>query len=108
MKSTTRTVASGMLVLSLMHTSLASVPMNGTGRIDAVSDEMAQALEIGGVANSQVGQIVANVNDVVGGQSELDSGCWTCFAVSFVLLTLLPPAGLAAGIGCTVACFDVF
>ena len=107
MKSTTRTIASGMLVLSLMHTTLASVPMSGTDQ-SAVSDEMVQALEIGGVANSQDGQNVAHANDVVGGQAELDAGCWTCFFLSVAFLPLVPPAALTLGLGCAIGCFDVF
>lgn len=108
MKSTTRTIAGGMLVLSLMHTTLASVPMNGTGQIEPASLEMLQAVEADGVLNGQDGQSVANMNDVVGGQAELSFRCWVCFGTAFVILPLVPPAGFAVGLGCALTCFNVF
>lgn len=107
MKSTTRTIASGMLVLSLMHTTLASVPMTGTGQIESASLAVVQAADADGVVNGQNGQNVANVNDVVGGQSKLDAGCWTCFFFSVAFLPLVPPAALTLGLGCAIGCFDV-
>lgn len=108
MKSTTRTIASGMLVLSLMHTTLASVPMSGTDQIESASLEVVQAVEADGVVNGHDGQNVANVNDVVGGQWKLDRGCSICLFGSVMLVLLLPPAGIAFGTGCAIACLGVF
>ncbi len=108
MKSTTRMITSGMLVLSLMQTTLASVPVNGTGQIELASLDVVRALESDGVVNGHDREVAMNVNAVVGGQLELDSGCWTCFGISVFLLALIPPMGFAVGLGCTVACVDVF
>lgn len=108
MKSTTRIVAGGMLVLSLMHTTLASVPMNEASQIETASLEVVQAVEADGVLNGQDRQSVANKNDVVGGQAELSFRCWVCFATAFVILPLVPPAGFAVGLGCALTCFNVF
>ena len=108
MKSTTRMITSGMLVLSLMQTTLASVPVNGAGQIELASLDVVRALESDGVVNGHDREVAINMNAVVGGQLELDSGCWTCFGISVFLLALIPPMGLATGFGCAVACLDVF
>ncbi len=110
MKSTTRTIAGGMLVLSLMHTTLASVPMNGTGQIEPASLEVVlQAVEADGVVNGQNGQSVANVNDVVGGQWQSKwFACGVCIFGSAVALVVVPPAGFISSIGCVLLCAQTF
>lgn len=109
MKSTTRTIASGMLVLSLMHTTLASVPMSGMGQIESASLEMMQAVEADGVVSSQDGQIVANVNDVVGGQWNANVlACAACIFGSAVAMVVVPTAGFVSAFGCVMLCAQAF
>ncbi len=109
MKSTTRTIASGMLVLSLMHTTLASVPMSGTDRIESASVEVVQAVEADGVVKGQYAQHVANVNDVVGGQWKSKwFACGLCMFGSAVALVVAPPAGFASAFGCAMLCTQTF
>ena len=109
MKSTTRTFASSMLVLSLMHTTLASVPMNEAGLIETASLEVVQAVEADSVVNGQDGQIVANVNDVAGGQWQSKwFACGVCIFGSAVALAVVPPAGLISAVGCVLLCAQTF
>lgn len=109
MKSTTRTIASGMLVLSLMQTTLASAPMNGTGQTGTASPEVVQAVEADGIANGQDGQNVASVNDVVGGQWKSKwFACGLCMFGSAVALVVAPPVGFASAFGCAMLCTQTF
>lgn len=109
MKSTTRTIASGMFVLSLMHTTLASVPISGTDQIETASLEVMQALETGGVVNGPDGQNVANANDVFGGQWQSKwFGCGVCMFGSAIALVVVPPAGYVSAIGCVLLCAQTF
>ena len=109
MKSTTRTIAGGMLVLSLMHTTLASVPMNGTDQIESASVEVVQAVGADGVVSGQNGQSVTNMNDVVGGQWKSKwFACGVCMFGSALALVVVPPAGFISSIGCVLLCAQTF
>ena len=108
MKSTTRKIASGMLVLSLMQTTVASVPVNGIAQTESASLEVVQAVEADGVVNGHDRGTAPDMNVVVGGQPELDTSCKLCFGVAFAALLVVPPAGLGIGMGCVIACFGVF
>lgn len=109
MKSTTRTIASGMLVLSLIQTTLATARGGGTDGIEAQSPEMVQALETDGVLSSHDLQRVTNVNDVVGGQGQDKVlPCGLCILGSAVALVVAPPVGFLSALGCIMLCAEAF
>jgi hypothetical protein len=83
--------------------------MNEAGQIESASLEVVQAVEADGFANGQDGQIVANVNDVVGGQWKGKwFACGLCMFGSAVALVVAPPIGFAGAFGCAMLCTHTY
>lgn len=109
MKAITKKMASGILVLSLMQTTLATVRADGIDRTETASPEVVQLLETNDAVNGQHGKQVTNVNNVVGGQGKNKVlGCGLCIFGSAVALTVAPPVGFVGALGCILLCGDAF